>query len=201
MKFKPGNATDTKLCIALKHEFLRCDDAFKDFVSFANTMIGQGESPRISYKAYNAYAIFVHHLYEFMMGAIARERQDTGPLKSGVADRYIAVHAQRILTNRRMAILNGTAPPWENDISYYPERIPETFASNFRRVRNVATAHVSAERSDLSLTSFYDQSHKYLYMLYYEVKSWWGRQGNEFPDLKEITAFSVFVREDPPSQP
>jgi hypothetical protein len=38
-------------------------------------------------------------------------------------------------------------------------------------------------------------------MLYYDAKSWWGRQSDEFPDLKEITAFSVLVKEDPPSPP
>ena len=26
-------------------------------------------------------------------------------------------------------------------------------------------------------------------------------QGDEFPDLKEITAFSVLVKDDPPPQP
>ncbi len=50
------------------------------------------------------------------------------------------------------------------------------------------------ERSDLSLTNFYDQYHKYLYMLYRDVQSWWGRLGDEFPDLNEITRFSVLVK-------
>jgi hypothetical protein len=200
MKFQIGDAIDTKLCVALKHEFLRCDDAFNDFASSAKIIIAQGENWRIAYKTYNAYARFIHHLYEFMIGAVARDRQDTKQLKSDLANRYIASHTQRILTNRREAILNGTAPTWENQINYYPERIPSTFATDFRRFRNITSGHVTYERSDLSLTNFYDQSHKYLYMLYYDAKSWWGRQGNEFPDLKEITAFSVLVKDDPPSQ-
>jgi hypothetical protein len=50
------------------------------------------------------------------------------------------------------------------------------------------------------LSDFYDKNHKYLYLLYYEVKSWWGRQSDEFPDLKEITAFSVLVKDDPPQE-
>jgi hypothetical protein len=41
----------------------------------------------------------------------------------------------------------------------------------------------------------------YLYMLYRDVQSWWGRLGEEFPDLKEITAFSVVVKSDPPAKP
>lgn len=198
MKLAIGDATDTALCVGLKHEFLRCDDAFNEFSLAARVMIAQGETRRIAYKAYNAYARFVHHLYEFMLAAFARERQDTANLASELADRYIAGHTQRILTNRRNAILNRTAPAWENHISYYPERVPPTFASQFRQFRNKISAHVSHERSALSLSDFYD--HKYLYLLYYDAKVWWGHQSDEFPDLNEITAFSLVVRDRPPSQ-
>lgn len=55
---------------------------------------------------------------------------------------------------------------------------------------------MKAERADLSLTDFYDRNHMYLYMLYCEVQGWWGRLGGEFPDLKEITSFSVIVKND-----
>ncbi|HEV7237425.1 MAG TPA: hypothetical protein VGN15_14650 [Ktedonobacteraceae bacterium] len=198
MKFQIGDTTDKALCVALKHEFLRCDDAFNDFASSARIMIAQGENPQIAYKTYNAYARFIHHLYEFMMGAVTRDRQDTRKLESKLADRYTAGHTQRILTNRREAILNGTAPVWENEISYYPERIPQTFAESFRRFRNIISGHVKYERSDLNLLDFYHQNHKYLYLLYYDAKSWWARQSEEFPDLKEITAFAVLVKDDLP---
>jgi hypothetical protein len=133
MKFQPGDATDTALCVALKHEFLRCDDAFNDFASSATTMIEQGENRRIAYKTYNAYARFIHHLYEFILGAVAREQGDTAQLSPDWAERYIASHTQRILTNRRNDILNGTAPVWENHISAYPEKIPPAFAAEFRK--------------------------------------------------------------------
>jgi hypothetical protein len=196
MKFQIGDATDTALCVALKHEFLRCDDAFSDFAASAKIMIFQGENRRIAYKTYNAYARFIHHLYEFMLSAVARDRADTAPLSSDWADRYIASHAQRILTNRREAILNGTAPEWENDISAYPEEIPPTFAAEFRRVRNIASGHAKFERSNLNLTDFYDRNHLFLYLLYYEIRNWWGRQADEFPDLNEITAFSVLVKKE-----
>jgi hypothetical protein len=102
------------------------------------------------------------------------------------------------LTNRREAILNGTAPAWENHISSFPEKIPPTFAAEFRRFRNIASGHVKVVRPCLSLTDFYDRNHKFLYMLYHDVQSWWGRLGDEFPDLEEITAFSVLIKDDPP---
>ena len=66
MIFQIGDATDTALCIAIKHEFLRCEDAFKEFASAGTAMVMQGENRRIAYTAYNAYARFVHHLYEFI---------------------------------------------------------------------------------------------------------------------------------------
>jgi len=193
MKFQLGDLTDMALCVGLKHEFLRCEDAFNEFALAAKVTIAQGENRRIAYKAYNAYARFIHHLYEFMIAAVARERQDTARLRPALADRYITGHTQRILTNRRSAILNGTSPSWENHISYYPERVPETFAARFRQFRNKVSGHVTFERSALSLSDFYDQNHKYLYLLYRDAKSWWGRQEQEFPDLKEITAFSVLA--------
>jgi hypothetical protein len=112
VKFIGGDATDTTLCIALKHEFLRCDDAFNDFAESATSMITQGENRRIAYKTYNAYARFIQYLYEFMLGALARDLKDTTQLRAEMADKYVASQTQRILTNRREGILRGTAPSW-----------------------------------------------------------------------------------------
>jgi hypothetical protein len=197
MKFKLGDATDTALCMVLKHEFLRCDDAFNEFTSAATRMILDGDNRRISYKAFNAYARFVHHLYEFMLGAFKRDREDTSDLNAPLKVRYINGHVRRILKNRRDAILRGNAPSWENRLNYYPEQVPSNFGTQFRRVRNVASGHVLHERSSLSLSGFYEDNHKYIYLLYHEAKGWWGRHTNEFPDLGEVTAFSVLVKNQP----
>ncbi len=194
MKFQVGDPTDTALCVALKHEFIRCDDAFKDFRSLAKEMIVHGENRHICFKAYNAYARFIHHLYEFMLGAAARDRMDTAKIIGGFADRYIASRTQRIVTQRRTAIETGTAPVWENDISYYPETIPDTFAGEFRKFRNLALAHVTYKRSGLKMSDFYEQNHKFLYVLYFEAKLWWGRVADDFPDLEGITSFSVLIQ-------
>jgi hypothetical protein len=198
MQFKGGDATDTALCIALKHEFLRCDDAFSDFAAAGTMMITHGENRRIAYKTYNAYARFIHSLYEFFLGAIARERHDTKQLPADMADKYVASETQRALNKRREAILNGTAPSWENDLIYYPEAIPPEFAQAFRRCRNKVSAHVTHERSNLNLSEFYDKYHKFLGILYHEAKNWWGRSGEEFPDLSEITDFTVLIKDMPP---
>ena len=104
-------------------------------------------------------------------------------------------HAQRILTGRRSAILKGIAPAWENDISYFPEKVPAEFPEEFRHLRNKISVHVTHERSCIDLTSFYEKYHKFVHMLYWNCRGRWGLRNREFPDLKEITKFSVLVRE------
>lgn len=199
MKFTIGDETDRALCIVLKHEFLRCDDAFNQFASAATILINRGDDRRLAYNAYNAYARFIHHLYEFTLCAIARDRNDTGSLQAIDAERYVASNLQRSLRKRRDAILDGTAPSWENHLSAFPENIPATLPADFRRARNIANAHAGIERASLDLSDFYDQYHMFLLIFYRDAQSWWGRSSDEFPDLQEITAFSVMIRDKPPA--
>lgn len=203
-KFQGGDAIDTAHCIALTHEILRCEEAFKDFEALATQSIMVGENRALAFKMYNSYARFIHHLYEFMAACFVREQHDTAAGSGKDATRfiegYIRHHAQRILTGRREAILNGTAPAWENDLSAFPENVPADFARDFRLCRNKAVAHVKHERATLSLSDFYGRYHMYLYMLYRDALAFWNNKGSEFPDLKEITDFSVMIRQQPPQQ-
>ncbi len=130
MKFKLGDETDTALCVALKHEFLRCEEAFNQFAAAGAILITKGDDRRLAYNAYNAYARFIHHLYEFALCAIARDRYDTAQLQVIDAERHLASYLQHSLKKRRDAILDGTAPSWENHISAFPESIPATLASS-----------------------------------------------------------------------
>jgi len=209
MRFKLGDDVDVGHCTALKHEFLRCEDAFKDFERSAHVMIMKAQADKtagvtptahdsrfIAYKTYNAYVRFIHHLYEFMVGALARDTGTTAQIESQRAELYIMSQANRILQGRRSAILNGTAPKWENHISVYPESVPPEFAYQFRTFRNKLSGHVKHERSTMSLSEFYDKYHMYLYMIYWNCLGHWGsHRDGEFPDLKEITDFSVLVTE------
>jgi hypothetical protein len=207
LRFKPGDAIDTEHCTALKHEFLCCEDAFKEFQTYATGMImkaqaeaeGQPEGSAqenrfIAYEMYNAYAKFIHHLYEFILGAVQREHGSTSKLEGEIATRYIQGHAQRVLSGRRQAILNGTAPAWENSLSYFPEKVPSEFATKFRQLRNKISAHVTHERATIDLSDFYDRYHKYVHMLYWNCLGHWGLRDKDFPDLKEITKFSVLLK-------
>lgn len=201
MKFKLGDTLDADHCTALQHEFLRCQDAFDDFEKSATAMILKGENRLLAYKTYNAYSRFIHHLYEFLLGARARDVGDSAQVRNDEAERYILAQTQRILTRRRKAIEDGTAPSWENDISYYPKEVPKEFAKEFREHRNKALGHVTHHRAKLNLSDFYLKNHKFLHMLYRDCRDWWHLRGEEFPDLKEITEFSVSITKPHTLQP
>lgn len=199
MKFEFSTATDKNLCEGLNHEFLRCHDSFKEFEVFATLTVTKGPDKRLSYLAYNAYARFLHHLYEFMLAAYCRERVDTkATSKKGsfmYTDGYIEHHAQRVLTNKREGILNGTAPAWENSLSAYPEKIPQDFGSTLRRMRNSLSGHVDPERPLKNLSAYFRDHHGFLYLLYRDCMYQWGPKDGEFPNLQEITEFSIQLRD------
>ena len=107
-KFEGGDAIDTEHCIALTHEILRCEEAFKDFEALATQSILAGENRALAFKMYNSYARFVHHLYEFMAACFVPDQHDTAAGSGRKATRFIAGyirhHAQRIVTARREVI-------------------------------------------------------------------------------------------------
>lgn len=215
MKFIIGSDTDSAHCVALKHEFLCCEAAFKEFAQCGTAMIARSQAQEtanapvianenrwVAFKTYNAYTRFVHHLYEFLLGAMARERGSTGENGWKDSDPWIQENAQRVLTGRRSAILNGTAPAWENHISAFPETVPPEFSKEFRAIRNKGHGHVTHERPSKSLTDFYEKYHKFIYMTYYHCLGHWGSfRDEEFPDLKEITRFSVLIKRANESTP
>jgi hypothetical protein len=185
MKFAIGDQTDRDHCDALQDEFLRCRDAFNQFKLLATVAISANQDPWRSYKTRHAYSTFIQHLYEFMRGAHARDtlntkitnKKLTRSERAELDEVYISHHAQRLLTNKRVAIWNGTAPVWENDISYYPEKVPPEFARTFRQFRN-NHSHVTHERSKLKIADFYEEYHKYLLLLLQDAR-WWSPKENE----------------------
>ena len=62
-------------------------------------------------------------------------------------------------------------------------------------MRNKVSGQVTHERSTISLSDFYDKFHKYVHMLYHSCRGHWSLlRDKEFPDLNEITKFSVFIK-------
>jgi hypothetical protein len=198
MKFEIGDETDQKLCRALKHEFLRCGEAYADFIA-ASTQMRQGiDSRALSYRAYNAYARFLLHLYEFLMACEQRDRHDTAQIPRDHVDTVIAVFTKRAFT--RVTASYNSAPlgavPYNTGITISIETLRK-FAEAFRKARNTAMGHVKHQRAELNLSTFYRDYHKYLLSLYSGSIHMWGSIGEEFPDLGEVTAFSVLVKNDP----
>lgn len=198
MKFAPGDTTGRALAIAMQHEYLRCRDAFEDFTRQAGMLILRGQSRPLAYSAYNAYARFIHHLYEFLLSAIARERGSAAKIHYLDAEQRIMAEAQRAVTARRDAIVARRAHWAENDLAAYPETVPPAFARDFRRHRNIALAHVALERSALSLSDFYASYHPFLYLIYADAHWSWAHDADGFPDLEEITRFSVALEKKAP---
>jgi hypothetical protein len=60
MKFKNGDAKHVALASALKHEFLRCADAFDDFAAAAKLSLVKTDDIRLVYRTYNANGRFIH---------------------------------------------------------------------------------------------------------------------------------------------
>jgi hypothetical protein len=204
VKFKHGDKTDEKHCKALQHEFFRCHDAFTEFVALATQTLSTGDNKLSAYRMYNAYARFIHHLYEFMTGALARELNDTRIAKTNQevqakVEQYVTSHAGRLLRNKRQAIDNVKAPGWEQALASLPPSVPPEFAARFREHRNVVSGHVKHERAALDLSDFYQRYHFYMFLLYRDAYGWWGLKGKEMPDLDAITNFSVLVKQQPPA--
>lgn len=130
---------DRQHCIAIVHECQRCRDSFTLFESAATQLIMDGQNRLMSYRAYNAYASFILHLYEFLVALHARDLNVTEITKTTMEEKYerldklIQSSISRVVRNRMDRIEQGTAPSWENDLSTYQALwpIPSNFASEF----------------------------------------------------------------------
>lgn len=198
------NDDDKHQCIVIKHEYLKCNDAFQNFAIIAEDMILNGHTDIKAYRAYTYYGYFIFHLYEFIFACLARDYKDTDFIKGHskkkheTRDKIMNYHANRIVQNRIDAINGGYAPEWENDISTYEERlpIPENFGSDFRIFRNKIVGHASFDRTQsLNLTDFYIKYHSYLYMMYRDIGDFWGRSQN-ISNMGDISNFFKAVVEN-----
>lgn len=191
MKFTAGDDTDRALCATIGHEYLRCDDALHEFARLREQMMATGDDRRLSYAAYNAYARFIHHLYEFNIACAQRDFHDTSfQPKNDEADRLIASHADRAIRVRRQAYNQHAfgARPFE------PFPVLIEFAKAFRTARNTTNGHAKHQRYTLNLSDFFTRYHRFLLDMHNAARHMWLQQGDQFPDWGEITAFSVVVK-------
>ncbi|MGY8828415.1 MAG: hypothetical protein ACKVIS_02500 [Pseudomonadales bacterium] len=203
MKFDSSSPVDAQHCLAIKHEYLRCRDAFTLFQEAATGIVLSGHSREAAYRAYNAYSSFILHLYEFLIALHARDYGDTEVVsryaaqkanlkREDILDALVDEDAVRVVQARIDRIKRGAAPSYENDLSYYTRLLPlpADFAKTLRQTRNKIGAHVTYERiGEIDLTAFYLAHHPYLYLLFRDVGDYWGRHCEDIPDLDQVTNF------------
>jgi len=218
--------TDRLHCMAIRHEYLRCKDAYELFVAQGESIVMQGHSHQRAYRAYNAYSSFIHHLYELYMALFARDHQvadiksclkikawvkgerakRTGDEKNKVGTHTYtdeALNKQVYLqANQWLSSIDRGAVSVEiHPRSQYESMLPvdQDFGPAFRSMRNKIAGHVTYERIELvKLTEFFQKYHPYLCMLFRNVgSSSFGRYLDNVPDFGEVTSFlEIFIRPD-----
>jgi hypothetical protein len=196
MNFEIGDETDKALTTTLVHELVLCTDSFERFVDLAKMNIMGRSDKTTKIKCHDAYASFLHHLYEFYVGCFKRDLRSTKPLESRVLDQIFNREVTKLLKNRVDAIKGGYAPSWENHISVYQVDVPNEFGTQLRNIRN-RTAHASTKRSspedELPLGQFYEKYHRFVYLLYYSAQGFWAVKDIEARDWKSIEDFDLAV--------
>jgi len=191
LKFEIGDDVDKKLVNVLFHEFIKCENAFDQFVLFAgNNIMGDKESS-IKLSSYNAYSEFITKLYEFYSGCFKREFKNTKNIDHEKLDSLLTEEVEKILRNKRNAIEKGYAPDWENDISYYQVEVPTEFGKDFRDVRN-NTSHVDYRRAGgdrIDLMAFYKKHHKFVHLLYYTALFAWSGKTHKDHKIEHVESF------------
>jgi hypothetical protein len=196
MKFEAGDETDKALSATLAHEYVLCRESFDRFVRYAEINIMGRRDKIIKIKSYDAYTSFLHHLYEFYVGCIKRSLKNTNDLDSATIDKIMNAEVQRLLNMRVNAIERGDASESENHISYYQIDVHSSFATQFRRIRN-RTAHAITKRAvpgtDLSLSQFYKDFHRFIYLLYSAPQWLWLVKDVEAHNWQAIEEFDLAV--------
>lgn len=197
MKFEIGDEIDQALTTTLVHELVLCKDSFERFSALAKMNIMGRSDKATKIKCHDAYANFLHHLFEFYVGCIKRDFRSTDTVQSKALDCIFNREVVKLLKNRVDAINGGYAPSWENNISIYRVEVPAEFGTQFRKIRN-RTAHASTKRSfpgdELSLGQFYEKYHGFVYLLYYSAQWLWTVKDIEAHDWKSIEEFDLAVQ-------
>lgn len=200
MKFIHGDDIDSKLVKVIVHEFSRAQLSFNLFVNTGPTKNKEFANQPLSVDLfrYNAYALFVQHLYEYLLACFKRDYQNTKDIPYNQTDKLINIEVNKILRNWTDGIDNGYAPEGANHKSFYDVECPEDFGTMFRQMRN-SVSHADSRRIDggnrITLTEFYLKYHKFAYLLYDNALYWW--QIDENVEMGDVTNFNKAIYEGP----
>ena len=194
-------AKDQGHCVALHHEFLRCEDAFYEFRDLKSQIPIEGFSRHFSYRIYNVYARYILHLYEFLIGALTREielkivtNKNINLKKTFYGD---GVSPEERCKAIESLIDDMTRRAVRNVVKKQEINVPGDFAEEFRKCRNKIIGHVTFERAQIDMKDFYNRYDIYLTAIFLHSQSHWGiiRQ-TDFPDLKQITRFFANLEQE-----
>ncbi|MBP9886013.1 MAG: hypothetical protein KBF93_06935 [Leptospiraceae bacterium] len=156
--FNAGDETDKQLVIAISHQFLRAESAFARFINYMSSYppldkVLELEVNRIfiperqwQVDVYNAYADFIHHLYEYMIGCFKRGVNSLDDIDHKRSDILIVREAEKYRNQCLVRIRENKDKEYGlNDISYYIDPVPEDFGMAFRNARNM-NAHADIRR-------------------------------------------------------
>ncbi|AOZ90755.1 hypothetical protein [Paenibacillus crassostreae] len=135
MKFQIGDEIDQNHVRVIVHELSRCQLAFDQLIrlreiKYSNKLV---TDRKLDLMTYNAYSLFIQHLYEYFKGCVTRARKETGNIQPEIIDGLVNNEVNKILRNWRTAIDNNYAPKWANARSYYEDTCPVNFGSDFRK--------------------------------------------------------------------
>lgn len=194
-------AKDQGHCVALHHEFLRCEDAFYEFRGLKKQIPIVGFSRHFSYRIYNVYARYILHLYEFMIGALTREIE-LKIITNKAINLKKTFYGDDVAPEERCKTIEAligdmTRRAVRNVFKQQEINVPGDFAEKFRKCRNKIIGHVTFDRAQIDMTDFYSKYDIYLTAIFLHSQSHWGigRQ-KDFPDLNQITTFFANLEQE-----
>ncbi len=192
------------LQITLAHEFRRCSNSFNEFAKVI-AYLPENNTKEKRIECYNLYADLIKFLYEFYKGLIDHHYpglKDSllrklypdciGKKDYEKLDNIITEEVRKLYRNRKERILRGERDTLGHNIQFYEREVPYEFGVHFRYIRN-RNSHTLIGRvsssATITLSDFYQSYHKFIIILYYEAKSLWITNLDEY-DFREIENFA-----------
>jgi hypothetical protein len=180
------------------HELLLCTESFAEFrqlASLSGTAFRTKAAKAVKIKCHNAYARFIHHLYEFWVAVAQRSAGTTSSLTALELDAVLNSEAKKSLRNKSVGIRYANLPGKEAQAETLTEVLDVEFGRHFRLIRN-RTAHASHRRAclapgDITLAVFYARYHQAVQSLFETAKFTWTVRDVETYDWMEIESFDL----------
>ncbi|KAF2520054.1 hypothetical protein E0W68_02200 [Flavobacterium salilacus subsp. salilacus] len=174
---------DSLLMIVRVHQYYRCKTSFNNFAE-ATIQLNRNHNTELRIICFEHYSSFLSHLYEYYLSFI--EQSDQFKRKGRyvdypsekphiVSDRMFNEEVNKLCRNHKASIERGEKSAQGYTAEYYDCTVPVNFGEHFRAIRN-RTNHTSIKRvssTDISLSKFFKEYHKFILILYYQAGYLW----------------------------